>query len=93
MSRIQSRAAADMTGLSVRAIQDMAARGDVPGAAKLGSRWTFDYDRLRALIAEREAACRISINVARRGGAASVLPAASIDAVYEHTLGLRRSGD
>src|SRR3974390_3165959 len=40
-------------GLSRRTIQEMAQRGEIPGAAKFG-RWTFDVAKLRAMIADRE---------------------------------------
>jgi len=30
-----------------RTIQDLAARGEIAGAAKLGRRWTFDLEKLR----------------------------------------------
>jgi ribosomal protein S14 len=43
-------------GLSRRTIQEMAQRGEIPGAAKFGGRrrWTFDVAQLRAMIADRE---------------------------------------
>ena len=39
--RVQTRAAAAITGLKLRQVQWMAAQGKIPGAAKLSSRWTF----------------------------------------------------
>ncbi len=44
------------TGLSLRTVQSLAAQGKIPGAAKLGGRWTFDLVKLRKWIADEEAA-------------------------------------
>jgi hypothetical protein len=41
-------------GLPERTVQSMAARGEIPGAAKLGRRWTFDIARLRTLVRNKE---------------------------------------
>ncbi len=41
-------------GISVRAVQSMAAAGQIPGAAKFGRRWTFDLGKLRRFVDERE---------------------------------------
>lgn len=67
--RIKSRAAADETGLSLWQVQHMAGRGEIPGAAKLGSLWTFDKAKLRRWISHRESvACpTISTNAAALG--------------------------
>lgn len=35
----------------------MAARGELPGAAKIGQVWTFDPDKLRRFIEAKEAEC------------------------------------
>ena len=57
--RIKSAAAVAITGLSLRQIQTMAARGMIRGAAKLGGVWTFNAAKLRRWIASREEeACR-----------------------------------
>lgn len=92
--RIQSAAAARLTGLSLRGLQAMAARGCIPGAAKLGSRWTFDPITLRRWIRsqERRPCPATSIVAATPGGAASRSRAATTDAVYERAIGLRRAG-
>lgn len=83
--RIRAARAADITGLPVRTVQHMAARGELPGAAKLGKVWTFDERRLRAWLREREAAaCRaISIGEDKRGGPASRLTAGNTEDRYE----------
>ena len=58
--RIQSPEAAAITGLSLWNIQSMAIRGEIPGAAKLGNRWTFDIGKLRRWITHKEGeACRV----------------------------------
>ena len=48
----------ERSGLSRRTIQAMAARGQIPGAAKLGSTWTFDKLKLARWIKHREDACQ-----------------------------------
>ncbi|GAA0729799.1 hypothetical protein GCM10009106_08370 [Sphingomonas japonica] len=45
-----------ITGLPERTLQSMSARGEIWGAAKLGRRWTFDRQRLRAWVRAKEAA-------------------------------------
>lgn len=67
--RIRPRQAAGITGLTVRAIQAMALRGEIPGAAKLGGSWTFDEAKLRAWIAEQ-----VEKNESRAKGLGSRLP-------------------
>jgi excisionase family DNA binding protein len=47
-------AAATILGLPQRTVQDLAARGEIPGAAKLGRRWTFDLHKLRQLLKQKE---------------------------------------
>jgi hypothetical protein len=92
MSRIQSPAAAQIAGLSLRTIQARAP--EIPGAAKLFGRWTFDPVKLRRWLADMEAAScpRISIVVVPSGGAASRSPAPSIAEAYERAIGLRPAG-
>ena len=43
-----------MLGVSRRTTQEMAARGELPGAAKIGDVWTFDPDALASFARERE---------------------------------------
>jgi hypothetical protein len=45
-----------ITGLSERTLQNLSARGEIWGAAKLGRRWTYDRLRLRAWVKAGEAA-------------------------------------
>src|SRR6516164_7937243 len=54
--RICISVAADILGISGRTIRHMAQLGEIPGAAKIGRRWTFDQARLRDYVRRREAA-------------------------------------
>ena len=45
------------TGLAKRTIQKMAQRGEIPGAAKLGTVWTFSRHRLARWISDAERQC------------------------------------
>lgn len=80
--RIGLAHACKVTGLKPRTLQAMALRGEVPGAAKLGRLWSFDVERLRAWLQDKERA--ISIGAARYGMVASPLQDASIAARYKH---------
>lgn len=88
--RIKSARAADITGLSLRQIQKMAARGLIRSAAKLGGVWTFNEARLRRWIASREEeACRtitISSSEAASGTPVFGLADATLDAAYERAI-------
>src|SRR5262249_42615477 len=48
------RQAAGILGLPERTVQDLAARGEIAGAAKFGRRWTFDFGKLRRLVRQKE---------------------------------------
>lgn len=48
----------ERTGLSRRTVQAMAARGEIPGAAKFGKLWTFDRLKLARWIREKEQECQ-----------------------------------
>lgn len=52
--RCSAQEAAAILGLSSRTTQHLAARGEIAGAAKLGRRWTFDLEKLRRLVKQRE---------------------------------------
>lgn len=66
--RVQVDAVVQKTGLAKRTIQKMAQRGDIPGAAKLGSTWTFDRIKLARWIRNKERECQItSINAVAYG--------------------------
>jgi len=51
--RIRAQDAAIILGVETRTVQALAARGDLPGACKIGRLWTFDAATLRAWIRER----------------------------------------
>jgi excisionase family DNA binding protein len=52
--RILIEAAVLIAGVSARTLQELAARGEIPGAAKIGRRWTFNERALRTWISEKE---------------------------------------
>lgn len=52
--RILTDEATRITGLCERTLQNLASKGEVWGAAKLGRRWTFDRNRLRAWVSASE---------------------------------------
>jgi hypothetical protein len=52
--RVGVKVAAAILGLPPRTVQDLAARGELPGAAKFGRRWTFDLVKLRRFVKARE---------------------------------------
>jgi len=52
--RVTVEHAASIIGVSSRFVQKLAQRGEIPGAAKFGRRWTFDVIKLRRLVLERE---------------------------------------
>src|SRR5262245_13149777 len=47
VERCGVKQAAAILGLSKRKVQDMAARAEIPGVAKIARVWTFDIERLR----------------------------------------------
>lgn len=50
-----------------RTIRDMAARGEIPGAAKMRGVWSFDIAKLDELVSERErAACQRALDARPR---------------------------
>lgn len=56
--RVRVDDAAAILGISGRSVQALAARGEIPGAAKIGGLWTFDEAALRLWIREK-ATCQI----------------------------------
>lgn len=93
--RIPVAQVADMIGLTVRAVQQMAARGDIPSAAKFGRRYTFDALTIRRWIKQREAElCPTKTYSAEApsGGAGFRLPDATSNEAYERLIGLRPGG-
>src|SRR5579863_9284604 len=67
--RIQIEAACAIVGVCERTMQGLALRGEMPGAAKIGGRWTFNERVLRAHVrAEEERVCQ------RKREAGSLVP-------------------
>ena len=91
--RVRVSQVADITGLEPRTIQAMAARGDLPGAGKMGKVWTFDERAIRAWVRRREAeSCRtISIGVVGSGGRECKLTGATTDEAYERLFSPKRA--
>lgn len=50
--RIRAIEVSDILGVELRTVQAMAARGELPGAAKVGKLWTFDEKALVAFLPE-----------------------------------------
>src|SRR5262245_11243212 len=46
--------AAEILGVPVRTVRAHASRGELPGAGKIGGRWTFDLIKLRQYVRRRE---------------------------------------
>lgn len=97
MRRIRSDAAATMLGITARGVQAMAARGDLPGAAKVGKVWTFDQDKLKRHIAALEAECVLknTSGYERRAatiGCAAPSRADNIEKAYAQTISRLLSG-
>lgn len=53
-SRCKIDGAVARLGLEPRTVRDMAAAGEIPGAAKFRSNWTFDVALLDAFVSEKE---------------------------------------
>src|SRR5262249_1759055 len=45
--------AAEILGVPVRTVRAHASRGELPGAGKIGGRWTFDLIKLRQYVRRR----------------------------------------
>jgi excisionase family DNA binding protein len=56
--RIQTGRAKEILGISLRSVQNLAAKGELPSAAKCGRSWTFNEADLRRYVAEQEEANR-----------------------------------
>lgn len=96
--RVRVDDAAAILGISGRSVQALAARGEIPGAAKIGGLWTFDESALRLWIREK-ATCQIDPrrrNTRSGGETSSGLDSRStersIDRAYEQALRKWRRG-
>jgi hypothetical protein len=56
--RITIKGAAKILGLKIRKLQAMSARGEIPGAAKIGRQWTYGPAKLRGFVRQQEEACQ-----------------------------------
>ena len=91
--RVQVDAVAHKTGLAKRTIQKMAQRGEIPGAAKLGSTWTFDRIKLARWIRNKERECQItSINAVAYGMRGFKWQVATSENPYRQEIAQRRKG-
>jgi excisionase family DNA binding protein len=52
--RVNVERAGQILGLHPRTVQKMAQRGELPGAARFGRRWTFNEDKLRSYVRQKE---------------------------------------
>lgn len=91
--RITIAEAAARLGVSERTVRALASRGEIPGVAKIGRRWTIGIVELSAYISRQQgAACRSARVRLERTGA--VLPsgvgrrsaAGNIDGLYAQTI-------
>lgn len=91
--RVQVCEVVNKTGLAKRTIQKMAQRGEIPGAAKLGSTWTFDRIKLARWIRNKERECQItSINAAAYGMRAFKWQVGIRENPYRQEIAQRRKG-
>lgn len=91
--RIQSHQAKTILGVSLRSVQNLAARGVLPSAAQYARDWTFDEEALRRYVAECEQATRDKAKV-RISAAPSKKPidhasSHGLQADYERALGIK----
>lgn len=92
--RIQSHQARAILGVSLRSVQNLAAGGVLPSAAKYARDWTFDEAALRRYVTEREQATRdkakvrIKLATSERKSVDRA-PSHGSQAAYERALGLK----
>ena len=92
--RIQSHQAKSILGISLRAVQDLAARSLLPSAAQYRRSWTFEEKALRSFVAEREQATRerAKVRVTAEPSKKKPIdraPSHRSQAAYEQALGLK----
>jgi hypothetical protein len=79
-----------MLGVSRRTTQEMAARGELPGAAKIGDLWTFDPDALAGFVRERECVVKVDRSrVERDALPANRRTSSQADRDYERVMSMR----
>ena len=89
--RCKTAEAAAITGLDARTLQEKAAAGLIPGAAKIFGRWTYDIAALRRL-GTKGHRCAGSTREAAFTGRVSRSGGSNIARAYEHVLSQSRSG-
>jgi hypothetical protein len=52
--RVTIERAEAILGVANRTVQGMSERGEIPGAAKIGRRWTYDVNKLRGYVRTKE---------------------------------------
>ena len=61
--RIVSAKVASILGIPVQTVRAMAARGQLPSAAKMGRNWTFSETAIRTWLRDREAAQQLATKI------------------------------
>jgi Helix-turn-helix domain len=92
--RIQSNQAMAILGVPLRSVQNLAAGGVLPSAAKYVSGWTFDEKALRRYVAEREQATRDKAKVRIKAAPSKKkpvdrAPSYGSQAAYERARGIK----
>lgn len=90
--RVPLRQAVLVTGVPLRTLQDMAARGHLPGAVKIGSRWKIDLVKLTQWINQQEAKQCLTTytSEAPSGGAACRFEDVMCEEAYERLVSGKR---
>jgi hypothetical protein len=80
--------------VTLRTVQDMAARGAIPGAARIGKFWTFDRSKFERFVAAREADCarKTFTNAREYGGCAPPSTALSVEKAYAQAMSRALAG-
>jgi hypothetical protein len=52
--RIRIERAGQILGLATRTVQKMSQRGELPGAARMGRRWTYNEEKLHGYVRNKE---------------------------------------
>lgn len=65
--RVRAEYVAQRLCVTTRTVQDMAARGAIPGAARIGKFWTFDRVKFERFVAAREGECAKKISTSGKG--------------------------
>lgn len=84
-----------ITGLPERTLQSLSAQGQIWGAAKLGRRWTYDRQRLRAWVRAKEANAEsraTSISEVKSGMRVSPLMESRIDSRLKQAIDAKLRG-